>query len=193
MGSACGCRPYRYQRARSSARSGRARQSCRRPSVLSSGARHSGACGSPSRCQAGHVAHGEQPHREAPLLRRGVDLLRRAAFVDQEHRLLATSRSCVADEPVADTRHDRHFLIALPSFIVASTSLVFLSARLRAAASRSPARKVRADHVLRALRHCGDLVDTSVDVLEARMAPGFAIASSLGTCHLTSIRSVPLR
>src|SRR6185369_10625462 len=62
----------------------------------------------PADVEAGHVAHRERPHREAPLLRRGVDLLRRAAFVDQEHRLLPVFLDhAVADEAVADTRDDR--------------------------------------------------------------------------------------
>src|SRR5262249_50463401 len=65
----------------------------------------------PADVEPGHVAHRERAHRHAPLVGRGVDLLRRAALVDEEERLLAVLLDhAIADEAVAHARDDRHLL-----------------------------------------------------------------------------------
>src|SRR5690606_6946978 len=52
----------------------------------------------PADVEAGQVAHGEGTHGHAPLLHGRVDLLRRAALVQQEQALLEV----LLDHPVAD-------------------------------------------------------------------------------------------
>jgi hypothetical protein len=60
---------------------------------------------------AGHVVHRERPHRHAEPGQRCVHLLRRGAFIDQEQRLPdVLLEHAVADESVADARHDSDLL-----------------------------------------------------------------------------------
>src|SRR3954469_15461772 len=68
----------------------------------------------PADVEAGHVAHLERAHRQPPLVRRRVHLLRGAAFVEQEQALLPVLLDhAIADEAVANAGDHRHLLHGL--------------------------------------------------------------------------------
>ena len=94
---------------------------------------------------ARHVEHGEDAHRHAPLLQRRIDLPRRRAF---QHHALRLARiafhHAIADEAVADLREHRRLAQRLGEIhdrADPSRRGLRRCARLRAAASRSPARR----------------------------------------------------
>ena len=118
----------------------------------------------PADVEAGEVAHAERPHREAELLERLVDLLRRRAFLEQQLGLrgrtaaimrLPTKPSQRPPAP-ASCRSSCATVIA-----VASTSGAVFSPRTTSSSRITLAglKKCSADHVLGPRRDRGDLVD----------------------------------
>src|SRR5512135_1263371 len=116
----------------------------------------------PADVEARHVAHGERSHRQAPVLRRAIDLLRARALVEQEQALLAVFLDhAVADEAVAHPGDHRHLLQLLAELHGGGEHVL---SGLRAAHHLEQPHdvrrreEVRADHFLRALGDRGDRV-----------------------------------
>ena len=120
----------------------------------------------PADIEAGEIAHRERAHRHAELGHDGIDLLRQRAFEQELLRLLAALRQhAVADEAVADADHRRHLGDLARhrhrgrQHIRRGLGRAHDLAQLH---DVGRAEEVHAEHVLRTLRHLGDLVDVEI-------------------------------
>ncbi len=128
--------------------------------------------------EAGQIAHGEGPHGHAEIAQRGIDLLRRGAFLEQELRLAAVlEQHPVADEAIADTHHHRD-LLQLPAdghgagqhFVAGPCA----AHHFQQAHDVGGAEEMQADHIFRAPGEGGDGVQIQRRSVGGENRAGFA-------------------